>query len=217
MYFFFPYNSSICPFTKVQNVNNFATSAEMTLRLPPALWPPGRPAAASGTSLCSGPAGSGSPLPSEPQRASPRLQPGGLPQPPSARWWLRDGESTRSPRHSNVIIRLLNQIWRCFPVFQHHKQKAAGSLGETMRLTVDLVDVALDLGLCEQLIVDVPLCVCVLQLLKRTLDTSPLWHVWLLTLPGGKLADEGAFLYCFFYNLCIWALDSKVILPSPWF
>lgn len=35
-----------------------------------------------------------------------------------------------------------------------------------MRLTVDLVDVALDLGLREQLIVDVPLCVCVLQLLE---------------------------------------------------
>lgn len=56
-------------------------------------------------------------------------------------------------------------------MFQHHKETAAGSLSEltaahNMQLTVDLVDVALDLGLREELIVDVPLCVGVLYLLE---------------------------------------------------
>ena len=43
-------------------------------------------------------------------------------------------------------------------------------------LTVDLVDIALDLSLCQQLLVDVPLCVSILPQLDRQQEQHQAHH-----------------------------------------
>lgn len=97
-----------------------------------------------------------------------------------------------------------------------------GSLGEAiaghnMRLTVDLVDVALDLGLCEELIVDVPLCFSILYLLET--------HNFIVTCP--KIRQKGNLLMRVSFSVCVFFFFftttefrhcvSELISPSPWF
>lgn len=131
---------------------NFKFFPDNIVRLgfPPALYSLGRPAAVWGTSLCSGPAGSGRPWLSGPHTVYPHRR-----------------SAAPAPLHSRHCS-LWEGGWHLTSVVPWKPRRINTSV--FMWLTVDLVDVALDFCLREELVVDVSLRIGILHLLLEQSD-----------------------------------------------